>query len=60
MSTGSSSSTEFEAPICISSDRKREAKAHGLFQSLYSWIYWYGPHSDRKDNSALEFLKLLC
>ena len=31
MSTGSSSSTEFEGPICISSDCKREAKLTAFF-----------------------------
>ena len=66
MSTGSSSSSEFEGPICISSDHKREAKAHGLLQSLYSGMYaeftgMEGPidDTDPKDNSALDFVKLL-
>ena len=65
MSTGLSSS-EFEGPISISSDRKREAKAHGLLQSLYSGMYpeFTGMEgttddTDPKDNSALDFLKLL-
>ena len=65
MSTGSSSS-EFEGPICISSDRKREAKAHSLPKSLYSGMYpeftgIEGPTDDTelKDNSALDVLKLL-
>ena len=68
MSTGSSShsSSELEGPISISSDRKREAKPHGLLQSLYSGMYpeftgMEGPtdNTDPKDNSALDFLKLL-
>ena len=43
----------------VSSDRKREAKAHGLLQSLYSGMYpeftgMEGPtdDTDPKDNSA--------
>ena len=58
MSTGSSSS-EFEGPLCISSDCKHEAKAHGLLQLLYSGMYpeftgMKGPtdDTDPKDNSA--------
>ena len=59
MSTGSSSS-EFEGPICISSDRKHEAKAHSLLQSLYpEFTGMEGPTDDTepKDNSALDVLK---
>ena len=48
----------------ISSDRKREAKAHGLLQLLYFGMYpeltgMEGPtdDTDPKDNSALDFLK---
>ena len=66
MSAGSSSSSEFEGPICISSDRKREAEAHGLLQFLYSGMYpeftgMEGPTDDidPKDNSALDLFKLL-
>ena len=62
MFTGSSSA-EFEGPIQIYSDCKREAKPHG---SLISGMYreftgMEGPtdNTDPKDNSALNFFKLL-
>ena len=62
MSTGSSS-FEYEGPICIWFDRKREAKAHGFLQSLYSGMYpeftgMEGPADDAasKDNSVKGFV----
>ena len=65
-SVSSSSISEAESPNYISSDNKREAKSHGLLQSLYSGMYpeftcMEGPTDDidPKDNSALDFLKLL-